>query len=154
MRKSLLGLLAVVALAAPSFADGLMINGKPFEGTWTRVGGRVYVNVDSLTNALKLPHQHNVLNWQLSEKTAKGNPYQLSVNSGGQALPTVRFGGATMVDVISAANALKLPVHHDFSSKTLEIGRPYMGQSYRGEYYRENFGGYLRGADRLRAWDW
>jgi hypothetical protein len=129
MKKFIISVIAAAAVMTPAFADQIYVNGAPFEGTSTVINGRTYVNIDSLSKALKLPHQHNVLNWQLSEKTVKGSPLQMSVDSNGKKLPTARFGGATMVDLISAANSLKLPVHRDLDAKSIAIGRPFIGQS-------------------------
>ncbi len=129
MKKFIISVIAAAAVMSPAFAEQIMIHGMPFQGTSTVINGRTYVNVDSLTKALKLPHQHNVLNWQLSQKTSKGSATQLSVDSTGAKLPTVRFGGATMVDLQSAAKALKLPVHRDLEGGSIQVGRPFVGES-------------------------
>ena len=150
MKKMILGLVMMAAAAAPSFADRtagpgytgaenhhILVNGRLYQGTWTFVGDKPYVNVDSFGKLLEYPHQHNALAWQLSETAGpKGNPFQLQVDSGATKLPTVRFAGTTMVDLEKAAAALKLPYHYNFTAGRIEVGTPYHYEYVVGSFYR------------------
>lgn len=148
MKKWALGLLVLAATAgaaAPSFAEyssdradsqEIRLNGKVFHGNWAFIDDRVYVSVDAFARQMGLPHNHNALNWQLSEG-GKGNPYSLGVDVSNSKVPTVRFAGTTMVDLQKACAALKVPYHHDFDSGTYEAGTPFVHSYAKGSYYRQ-----------------
>ena len=148
MKKWALGLLVLattVGTAAPSFAeyssdraDGqeIRLNGKVYQGNWAFIDDRIYVSVDAFARQMGLPHNHNALNWQLSEG-GKGNPYSLGVDVSNSKVPTVRFAGTTMVDLRKACSALKIAFHHDFTSGTYDVGTPYANSYAKGSYYRK-----------------
>ena len=147
MKKWALGLVILASTMSPAYAllgganatgdTSIRINGHPYAGTWTYFEDRVYVNVDSLSKALGLPHQHNALNWQVSESNGKGNPFVLSAESGGVKIPAVRIAGATMVDLEKAARALKLHFHRDPDAGVIEVGAPYRSEYVVGGFYRK-----------------
>ena len=41
-----------------------------------------------------------------------------------------------MVDLYAVANALDLPVHHNFRTKTIQVGSDYTGEEMKGKWYR------------------
>lgn len=115
----------------------IRIDGLIYEGTWAMIGDRPYVNVESFGKALGLPRVHNVKNWYLGEEgKPKGSPFQLAVETAKGTLPTVRFAGATMVELPAALRALGIPYHYDTAARTFEVGDPYMGEYMIGAWYR------------------
>lgn len=132
----------------------IRIDGINYEGTWAFVGSKPYVNVESFGKALGLPRVHNVKNWYLGrDGKPKGSPFQLAVESAKGTLPTLRFGGATMVELPAALKALGIQYHYDTMARTFEVGEPYHGQYMIGAWYRwyantrswYNWGGYGNG---------
>ena len=137
----LIGATLMAAAISPSQAavtrpnSMIRVNGRIFEGGWALIGDRPYVNVDSFAKAVGLPHQHNAKYWYLAkEGTGKGSPYQLQVESGSTKIPTVRYAGATMVDLQSACTALKIPYHRDYDGY-FEVGN-YRENYMKGSHYR------------------
>jgi hypothetical protein len=116
----------------------ITINGVPYHGLWSYVGDRPYVGVESFGKALGLPRQHNVLGWCLNtnDKPCDISPFQLAVEANGKKIPTVRFGGATMVDLRAALSALKIPFHYNFQARQYSVGNPYYGEAMKGAYMR------------------
>ncbi len=113
------------------------VNGIEFQGKWAIIGERPYVGVESFGKALGLPRIHNAKGWQLAEKPMGTlNPLELVVKGPRSKLPTVRHAGVTMVDLLAASDALGLETHHNFYSRTWQIGTPYKGEFLKGAYYR------------------
>lgn len=115
----------------------IRVNGHEYYGRWAYIGERPYVNVESFGKALGVPRRHNAKNWYLGESGGpSGSPFQMLVESGKFKLPTVRFGGATYVDLIAACEALKIPYHRDFDNRFLEVGDAYQGEYMIGAWER------------------
>lgn len=143
MSKMIAGLAAGVMLAlggvagADDSALNLSINGKPFYGKWTMVDDRPYVGIEALSDALNLPRKHYYKAWNVTEEAAEaGDPLTLMSTADDSEVKTIRFAGVTMVDLYQVANALDLPVHHNFRTKTFQIGSNYTGEEMKGKWYR------------------
>lgn len=158
MRKMIAGLAAgiVLALGGGASADfvypnsggydiNLSVNGSPFLGKWALVEDRPYVGIEAFSDALKIPRKHYYKAWNLKNGAEEaGDPLVLMAKAQDSDVKTIRFGGVTMVDLYSAAAALDLPVHHNFRSKTIQVGDNYVGEEMKGKWYR-----YL---SRTRGW--
>lgn len=158
MRKMIAGLAAGVVLTMGGVAsadwdyptDGgydlnLTVNGNPFYGKWAMVDDRPFVGVEALSDALDLPRKHYYKSWHVAETAEeKGDPLVLMTTAEELEVDTIRFGGVTMVDLYSVSAALGIPVHHNFRSKTIQLGDEYVGSDIPGKWYR-----YL---SRQRGW--
>lgn len=150
MRKMIAGLAVGIALALGGTAsadfnypnDGgydlnLTVNGAPFYGKWAIVNDRPYVGIEALSDSLGLPRKHNYKAWNLKDGAEEaGDPLTLMSLADGSEVNTIRFAGVTMVDLYSVAGALGLPVHHNFSNKTIQVGNRYTGEQMPGKWYR------------------
>lgn len=148
MKKLIAGVALVLgmALVGPAAADynpckgynvNLNVNGNPFYGKWAIINDRPYVGVEAFAEAVGLPRVHYFKGWSVAEEPADTiDPLRLSVLVGNEQVDTLRFGGVTMVDLYHAASALDLPIHHNFTNKTIQIGSRYQGEMHKGEWYR------------------
>ncbi len=148
MNKLIAGLTLAVgmALAGPAAADytpckgynvNLNVNGTPFYGKWAIINDRPYVGVEAFAEAVGLPRVHYYKGWSVAEEPASTvDPLNLAVLVGDDNVDTLRFGGVTMIDLYHAASALDLPVHHNFTNKTIQVGSRYHGEMHKGEWYR------------------
>lgn len=119
----------------------IRVDGRLYEGTWAYIGDRPYVNVESFGKALGVPRRHNVKNWYLgSEGNPKGSPFQLAVESGNKKIPSIRYGGATYVDMMAACKAMDIPVHIMPHTKMYQVGSPYAGEYMIGAWQRWLYG--------------
>jgi hypothetical protein len=148
MRKMIAGLAAGVMLALGGMANAdcvncdeydlnVNVNGNPFFGKWAIVDDRPYLGVEALSDSLKLPRKHYYKAWDIARDAKEtGDPLMLMTTAEGTKIPTLRFGGVTMVDLYAVANALDLPVHHNFRNKTFQVGSDYNGEMMKGAWYR------------------
>ena len=150
MRKMIAGLAAGIVLAMGGAAsadfnyptDGgydvnLNVNGNPFYGKWAIVDDRPYVGIEAFSDALGIPRKHYYKSWNVAEGAEDaGDPLVLMSTAEGLEVDTIRFGGVTMVDLYSATAALGIPVHHNFTNKTIQVGSRYVGHEMPGAWYR------------------
>ncbi len=129
----------------------IRVDGRLYQGRWAYIGDRPYVNVESFGKILGVPRRHNVKNWYLgSQGNPKGSPFQMAVETGNVKVPTVRYGGATFVDLMAACEAMDIPVHIMPYNKMYEVGDAYAGKYMNGAWKRwENSAtGAYRGTSR------
>ncbi len=148
MRKLIAGLAAgvMVALGGAANADCLncdgyeasvSVNGNPFFGKWAIVDDRPYLSIEALSDSLKLPRKHYYKAWDVARNAKEvGDPLTLMTTADGSKVKTIRFAGVAMVDLYGVANALDLPVHHNFRNKTIQVGSDYNGEMMKGAWYR------------------
>ena len=156
MKKMIAGLAASAVLFLGGMASAecfgchesnvnININGAPFLGRAAMIDERPFVSFESLSNALNLPRKHNYKAWNLDRGgLSAGNPLTHLVRTRNKALKTVRFGGVTMVDLYEVASSLDMQVHHNFNTKTIQIGKNYTGENTKGAVYRH--------LSRARGW--
>lgn len=157
MRKMIAGLAAGLCLAVGGVASAdcmncddydvnLNVNGNPFYGKWAIVDDRPYVGIEALSDALNLPRKHNYKAWNMDRKgMSGGDPLTLMTQTKNGKVDTIRFAGVTMVDLYQVAANLRMPVHHNFNNKTIQVGKNYNGEIMKGKWYR-----YL---SRARGWN-
>lgn len=151
MSKMIAGLALGVALALGGVASAdcascpskkkqdlnVSVNGNPFYGKWAFVEGRPYVGIEALSDALKLSRKHYYKAWNVTENAEDaGDPLSLMTTADDSEVKTIRHGGVAMVDLYAVANALDLPVHHNFRTKTIQVGSNYTGEEMKGKWYR------------------
>ncbi len=160
MKKLFLGLAtaALLAMGGAATADctgceydlNLNVNGTPFYGNWALVNDRPFVGVEAFSDAVGLPRSHYYQGWSIGEKPSDNiAPLEFLVRAGDKPVETIRFGGVTMIDLYKTAEALDLPVHHNFNTKTIQVGDRYVGHELPGAWYRR--------LSRTRGWtdaDW
>lgn len=160
----MLGLLAGVFLATSgaatakdcsggtcgSYDTRLTVNGQPFYGAWTIIKDRPYVGIEAFSDYLGVPRSHYYKGWSLAHNpSAQIAPLDLKVMTEDKPVDTIRFAGVTMIDLYKAAEALNLPVHHNFQRRIIQVGNGYTGEDMPGRWYR-----YL---SRTKGWmdaDW
>lgn len=149
MSKMIAGLAAGVVLAMGGMASAecvscptdydlhVSVNGNPFFGKWAMVDDRPYVGIEALSDALNIPRKHYYKAWNITDDAGEaGDPLMLMTTADTAPVKTIRFGGVTMVDLYGVANALGMPVHHNFTTKTFQIGSDYTGEQMKGAWYR------------------
>lgn len=160
MKKLFLGLATAALLATGGAASAdctgcgydinLNVNGTPFYGNWAMVNDRPYVGVEAFSDAVGLPRSHYYQGWSVAKTPSENiSPLEFMVTAGDKQVETIRFGGVTMIDLYKTAEALDLPVHHNFNNKTIQVGDNYYGHELPGAWYRR--------MSRTRGWtdaDW
>lgn len=112
------------------------VNGKPFMGKWAMIDDRPYIGIESFSDALGIPRAHNFKGWSLAQNPDPNvNPFELATKVEDDMVPTVRFGGVTMIDLMAASNALDMPFHHNFRNRTFQVGSNYTGEEIKGAWY-------------------
>ncbi len=156
MKKLIMGLVVGAALATGGAASAdclscgkydvkLTVNGNPFYGNWAIVKDRPFVGIEAFSDYVGVPRSHYYKGWSFAKTPAETiEPLDHLVTTEGKKVETIRFGGVTMIDLYRAAEALDIPVHHDFRSKTIQVGSGYTGEQMKGKWYR-----YL---NRSRGW--
>ncbi len=123
----------------------LTVNGNPFYGNWAIVNDRPYVGLEAFSDYVGVPRSHYYKGWSFAKTPSESiDPLEHLVTAEGKKVDTIRFGGVTMIDLYRAAEALSIPVHHNFRNKTIQVGSTYSGSDMKGEKYR-----YL---SRQRGW--
>ena len=148
MKKLVMGLVAGVVLATAGAASAdclscgqydvkLTVNGSPFYGKWAIVNDRPFVGLEAFSDYVGVPRSHYYKGWSFAATPAETiEPLEHLVTTEGKPVETIRFGGVTMIDLYRTAEALDIPVHHDFRSKTIQVGSGYTGEQMKGKLYR------------------
>lgn len=148
MRKMIAGMAAAVCFAmggaasadcvnCPEYDLNVSVNGVPFYGKWALVDDRPFVGIEALSDALKMPRKHYYKSWHVAEGAKEmGDPLMLMSTAEADKVKTIRFAGVTMVDLYGVAAALDMPVHHNFQTKTFQLGSDYTGSHMKGDWYR------------------
>jgi hypothetical protein len=167
MKNLMMGLVAVAVLALGGAAsaddsncggmgcDGynirLTVNGNPYYGKWAIVNDRPYVGIEAFSDYMGVPRAHYYKGWSFAKTPSENiSPLDLQVLTEDKKVDTIRFAGVTMVDLYRTAEALDVPVHHDFRKKIIQVGNTgYVGENMKGKWYRH--------LNRVRGWtdhDW
>ena len=163
MKKYLLGMMAFAILATGGAAsaddcmgcDGynirLTVNGNPYYGKWALVNDKPYVGIEAFSDYIGVPTAHYYKGWSFAKTPSESiAPLDFAVMTGDKPVDTIRFAGVTMVDLYATADALGVPVHHDFGKKIIQVGDTgYIGENMKGQWYRH--------LSRARGWtdrDW
>ena len=152
MKKLMLGLVAgaILAMGGAASADcgggpgcegyniRLTVNGNPYYGKWAIVNDRPYVGIEAFSDYVGVPRSHYYKGWSFAKTPSETiAPLDLQVMTDDKKVDTIRFAGVTMVDLYRAAEALDVPVHHDFRRKIIQVGSTgYTGENMKGARYR------------------
>lgn len=148
MKKLMMALVtgAVLAMGGAATADclscgkydvKLTVNGNPFYGKWAIVNDRPYVGIEAFSDYVGVPRSHYYKGWSFAKTPSETiEPLEHLVTAEGKKVDTIRFAGVTMIDLYRAAEALNIPVHHDFGRKIIQVGSGYTGETTKGKVYR------------------